>query len=246
MSQHRRGLNVRGQMRKRRLVGKRLVASVAVQARRLKVAQLFAQLALDHAAGRLPKPPGGIQKLIAAQLGVNHTTVGRDVKALNLEWQEHRADAIDVAKSTMLVELDWVKAEAKTEWERSKHNAEQVAMEQEVEDVVDEATGVVTRVRHGRATEKKLTKYQRGDTSYLQVVLAVETDRRKILGLDQPQKRLNFHVDLSQLSDDQLDRLANGEPLDAVLALASESGTGTTETLSGTTGTTPPPGSLLQ
>jgi hypothetical protein len=65
-----------------------------------------------------------------------------------------------------------------------------------------------------------------GDEAAIDRVLRIMERRARYLGLDAP-TRMSFDVDVSQLDDDQLRRIANGEDPTAVLAGARKGRAGT-------------------
>jgi len=67
------------------------------------------------------------------------------------------------------------------------------------------------------------TRADYGDVQAIAVALAVSKERRRLLGLDKIQAQTVVNVDVSQLTDDQLARIASGED---PLAVTSGRGAG--------------------
>ena len=129
---------------------------------------------------------GWIQADIADELGVNQSTVSRDIKALQKDWLESALVDFNEAKSQELAKIDRLEREYWQAWERSCEDAETVT----------------EKARASRGAEKpdsiektKQAKGQAGDPRFLNGVQWCIERRCKILGIDAPNK-IGFESDL--------------------------------------------------
>lgn len=65
---------------------------------------------------------------------------------------------------------------------------------------------------------------RQGNQGAVDRILRIMERRSKLLGLDAPAKQHNLNVDLSNLTDEQLQRIAAGEDPASVLAATTQSG----------------------
>lgn len=125
---------------------------------------------------------GWLQADIAADLGIDQSTISRDLKALQSEWLESALINFNEAKAQELAKVDRLEREYWEAWARSCEDAETVRQEGS---------------RKGKGTSGKLppvdkivktSKGQAGDPRFLQGVQWCIDKRCKILGIDAPQK----------------------------------------------------------
>jgi hypothetical protein len=134
---------------------------LAIESRRSQVAELFLR---------------GIkrQSALAERLGVNRSTVSRDLKALNDRWKEAGVRDLDAAKGQELERIDLVEREAWEAWEKSKRGRETTTTEQ-------------TTGGDGERTKAAVRKEEEhGDPRYLAGVQWCVEQRCKLLGLHAP------------------------------------------------------------
>lgn len=112
---------------------------------------------------------GVLQANIAIELGVNQSTISRDLKALQKEWLNSALVNIDEAKGKELAKIDNLEREYWDAWKRSQENAE---------------TRTTTTGPAGTATEVFKEEGQTGDPRYLEGVYRCINKRCEILGLD--------------------------------------------------------------
>jgi hypothetical protein len=114
------------------------------------------------------------QEELARQVGVNRSTVSRDLKVLNQRWKEAAVHDLDAAKAQELERIDQLEREYWEAWEKSKQAHETTTTEQ--------TTGAAgERLRAGvRKVE------QTGDPRYLEGVRWCIARRCALLGLDAP------------------------------------------------------------
>ena len=149
---------------------------------------------------------GWLQADIATELGIDQSTVSRDLKALHKEWLASALVDIDKAKARELAEIDHLEREYWAAWMRSCEDVETTRQEGDPQATPSR----VVQTRKGQA----------GDPRFLQGVQWCIERRCKILGIEAAikQQRQNLNIDMSQLSDEQLERIADGEDPVAVLA----------------------------
>jgi len=120
---------------------------------------------------------GALQSDIADELGVNQSTVSRDLKALHDAWQQSALADIDQAKGRELARIDELERTYWTAWERSLQDAET-----ETQKAVTVADGK----RYEAATQRKA---QMGDPRFLSGVQWCIEQRCKVIGLYAPTKQ---------------------------------------------------------
>lgn len=127
---------------------------------------------------------GWLQVDIAAELGINQSTVSRDLKALHKVWLKAALLDFNEAKARELAKVDRLEREYWRAWQRSCEDAETMRQE-------GDASGVDKIV--------KTAKGQAGDPRFLSGVQWCIEKRCKILGIEAAQKHL-----YADLSDTQL------------------------------------------
>jgi hypothetical protein len=146
---------------------------------------------------------GEYQSAIAVALGIDQATVSRDLAAIRAAWLASAIRDFDAARAQELAKVDAVEREYWTAWERSKLDKE-----------------IATQEAGGDGKKKKISlrkEGQSGNPAYLAGILTCIERRCKILGLDAP-ARFNVTINWDELSGEQIDRLAAGEPPEKVLA----------------------------
>jgi hypothetical protein len=151
---------------------------------------------------------GEMQAEIARDYGVNQAQISRDLAVIRAAWLASAIRDFDTARAEELAKIDAVEAEYWLAWERSKKDKE-IAV-QETDGTQDERT---KRPRIKKAYLRK--EGQSGNPAYLAGVLSCIERRCKILGLDAPER---FKIQWDDLTDEQIDRLAAGEPPTKVLS----------------------------
>jgi hypothetical protein len=136
---------------------------LAIESRRSQVATLFLQ---------------GIRRQgeLAQRLGVDRSTVSRDLKVLNARWKEAAVRDLDAAKGQELDRLHLLEQEYWAAWRRSQQAHETTTTEQ-------------TTGGDGDRTRAAIRKDEQcGDPRFLQGVERCVAKRCEILGLNAPQK----------------------------------------------------------
>lgn len=140
---------------------------------------------------------------IATELGLSQQQISYDLRTIQERWRKSTAINLDEAKQKELSRIDELEREFWAAWEASKTERTKARQEKG-------AKGVITKA--------SMEKEQRdGNPAFLNGVLSCIDRRCKLLGLDAPEKRQTWNVDLSTLTDEQLDRLDKGEPIEQVL-----------------------------
>ena len=142
---------------------------------------------------------GQYQSEIAAELGIDQATVSRDLKTIRATWLASAVRDFDALKAQELAKIDAVEREYWLAWERSQQN-------KEVEYTEDSSKGF----KSGKRREG-----QAGNPAFLAGVLTCIERRCAILGIDAPKR---FVIRWDDLTDEQIDRLAAGEPPEKVLS----------------------------
>jgi hypothetical protein len=136
---------------------------LAIESRRTQVAGLFLRGVKRQAE-------------LAERVGVDRSTVSRDLKVLNARWKEAGVRDLDAAKGQELERIDQLEAEYWDAWERSKKAHETTTTEQ-----TTSADG--ERLKAGIRKEE-----QCGDPRYLAGIQWCVDKRCEILGLKAPHK----------------------------------------------------------
>lgn len=121
---------------------------------------------------------------IARKLRISDSTVNRELAILAKQWKAQAEATIDIHRQRELARLELIEREAFAEWERSKKNYSKEVTERLK--VTDKDSGEITE------TDPKVIKRETGgrlgDPRLLQVALAAQEARRKMLGMDAPTK----------------------------------------------------------
>jgi hypothetical protein len=134
---------------------------LAIESRRSQVAGLFLQ---------------GVRRQgeLAERLGVDRSTISRDLKVLDARWQQSGVRDLDAAKGQELDRIDLIEREAWEAWEKSKKGRETTTTEQTT-------GGDCARTKAGIRKEE-----EHGDPRYMDIVQWCSEQRRKLLGLNAP------------------------------------------------------------
>jgi predicted transcriptional regulator len=143
------------------------------------------------------------QAEIAQRLGVTQQQVSHDMKRNTELWQEQALRDTGALLAQTLAELRWVKTEARQAWFDSK---------QEREVTETEATEGAAQGPRRKAKVRK--EARAGDPAFLGVIVTALMDEAKLLALVPPTK---VKLDLEDATQDQLMRIARGEPPERVL-----------------------------
>jgi transcriptional regulator with XRE-family HTH domain len=161
---------------------------------------------------------GELQSEIARVFGVSQQQISQDLKAIRSAWLASAIRDFDALKAEELARVDTVEREAWAAWTRSQTD-KQIAIQEQYDDPVttkDEKgrTAITSKVRKHASLRKE---GQTGAPSFLEIILKCIAKRCEILGLDAPRK-FNININWDELSGEQIDRLAAGEPPEKVLA----------------------------
>src|SRR6516165_5290922 len=131
---------------------------LAIESRRSQVAGLFLQ---------------GVRRQgeLAERLGVDRSTISRDLKVLNARWKEAGVRDLDAAKGQELERIDLIERESWDAWDKSKKGRETTTTEQTTGGA-GERTKAAVRREEGH-----------GDPGYLAGVQWCVEQRSKLLGL---------------------------------------------------------------
>ena len=158
---------------------------------------------------------GHVQVEIARQTNVVQSQISYDLKILQRRWRTASATDFNEAKQRELARIDVLELEYWQAWRESKDQKTRTAIKR---------VGPQAQTVKEASTQ---TEERNGDPRYLKGVQWCIEQRCKLLGLNAP----DFNIDLSNLSDEQVQRIARGESITSVLARANGSagagGTGT-------------------
>ena len=175
-----------------------------------------AQLARDRRRAADLYLQGWLQAEIAKELGINQSTVSRDLKALHKQWLASSLMDINEAKARELAKVDRLEREYWQAWQESRGQQESSTSE------TVEGTGGQKRARVQVRQEDRA-----GDPRFLTGVQWCIERRCKILGMDAPLRQVvtgqvYTQQTAQELSDAELMAIA---ALGAVEHQAGEGGT---------------------
>ena len=148
-----------------------------------------------------------MQEQIAQSFGVTQGQISQDLKAIRAAWLASAVRDFDALKAQELAKIDAVEREYWLAWERSKKDKEIS---------VQEGGEVDPQTRKPRIKKVVMRKEgQAGNPAFLAGVLTCIERRCAILGLDAPKR---FVIDWDNLTPEQEERLAKGEPPEKVLS----------------------------
>ena len=159
---------------------------------------------------------GQTQAEIGAAFGLSQQQISLDLKAIRAAWLASAIRDFDAAKAEELARIDAVERAAWDGWHRSQQE-KQSALKEEYDDPIvgkndKGATVVTSRLRKHTQLRKE---GQAGSPAFLNTILTCIERRCAILGLDAPKR---FVIKWDELSDEQVERLAKGEPPEKVLS----------------------------
>lgn len=166
-------------------------------AERLHDLEIIAELTLQ----------GVKQTVIAVQLNLSQQAISRDLREIKTRWISSANMSFDAHIAQELAKLELLEREYWAGWKRSQQPRKNTL-------------AAVRELKGGSVGEKEAKEETRdGNARFLEGVLFVMERRARLVGLDKP-TRINGTVqtyDLTKFSDEQLDRIANGESIEAVL-----------------------------
>ena len=118
-------------------------------------------------------------------------TVKKDIETLLEEWRESRIKDIDLAQTLALERNRQHYEEVREEWERSKEDRTAKSIKRKgapakgVEDDEDGGSAIKTTFQERKVT----TILGKGDPAYMDLMIRLEDQRAKILGLYAPEKK---------------------------------------------------------
>lgn len=166
------------------------------------IAQHATELAQRRAIVAARYLRGDVQARIAADLGVTQQQISLDLKAIRAAWLVAAIRDYDAAVAEELAKIDAVEVEYWAAWKRSQ---------------LDKETSMQEAGADGKKKVSLRKEGQAGSPAFLDGVLRCIERRCKLLGLDAPD-RYDVRINWEELTDEQLDRLARGEPPGKVLS----------------------------
>jgi hypothetical protein len=164
-------------------------------AQRLHDLEIIAELTLQHVK----------QTVIAQQLNLSQQTISRDLQEVKRRWLQKATVSFDEHVAHEIAKLEILEREYWAGWKRSQQPRKLVTVREKTD-----ATPGEKEAREGMRD---------GNPRFLEGVLFVMERKARLLGLDKP-ARINGTIqtfDLTKLSDEQLERIANGESIESVI-----------------------------
>ncbi len=129
----------------------------------------------------------------------DHQAVEKMIKEAEQEYIESHKAEVERIKAEAGASLDFVRREAAAAWESSQDLLRVVKKKED-------------------KTVEQILKAQTGDSAYLKLIKESAIEKAKLFGAIAPQKQDVRNIDLTKLTDAQLERLAKGEDLMSVLS----------------------------
>lgn len=152
---------------------------------------------------------GATQYEIGKKLGLTQQQISYDIKQLQERWMGQAMAHITEGKAQQLGEIDHLERQAWQAWEDSRGEVITTTVKRQALDEDDDGG---LEFEHTKRTE-----FKAGDASYLRVIEYCINKRCEILGLDSGPISKHLNINFSELSDQQIDRLAEGEDLISVI-----------------------------
>lgn len=129
-----------------------------------------------------------ISAIIERETGrsISPRQVGYDIQHVRDSWKEMRLDNYQRYINEELTRLDSMEMELWNSWRKSQKGFEREKVEKVINDTIDENPEASTDLIVKRVVTT--TETGAGDTKYLQLILDVQKERRKLLGLYAPAK----------------------------------------------------------
>jgi hypothetical protein len=150
---------------------------------------------------------GAKQSVIAAALSITQQQISYDLREVRRRWQTNATLSFDSYVAQEMEKLGLLEREYWAGWQRSQQPRKNSPV------AVREKTDTASSETAARAGMRD------GNPRFLDGVLFVMERRARLLGLDKP-ARINGTIqtfDLTKLSDEQLERIANGESIESVI-----------------------------
>lgn len=130
-----------------------------------------------------------IARIIEKETGrsISYRQVGYDLKHVRDQWKDQRLDNYEKHIHEELARLDSLEMELWNSWRRSQEGSETKRVEEVVREVMDDE-GDDVDLEMIVAKVVTTTNKSPGDTKYLQLIIQVQQERRKLLGLYAPAK----------------------------------------------------------
>jgi hypothetical protein len=155
---------------------------------------------------------GYTHERIADEIGVDKSTITKMLQRLSLKASKALITEVVEEKYAQIGMLRHVVEESFDGWERSKQSAKVMTTRTPTRQAGEGAPAAKPTDATVRVSD------QDGDTRYLTEARAALADIRKLMGLDSPSKLMSINLD--SLTDEQLQRIANGEdPMIVVMGL---------------------------
>jgi DNA-binding MarR family transcriptional regulator len=155
---------------------------------------------------------GKYQTDIAEIIGVDQATISRDLKELRKQWLSSALVDLNEAKSKELAKIDQLELTYWTAWERSlgEFKSKTVKGKAGKEGMENAKPSLLEQILR--------TEEREGNPAFLSGIQWCINKRCALLGLDAPTNARSLNIDLSKLTDAQLQRIASGEDIVHVLA----------------------------
>lgn len=166
----------------------RYVRGVALQERRQKIAAMYLQRKT--------------LRVIAHELGLSYAAVSKDLRILRQQWQDSALTDFNERMAQEVAKIDNLEVTYWQAWEKSLEEKSTTLSEQNVRHVGDTE-------QSKRNKEQVRRMVQQGNPAFLEGVRWCIEKRCQIFGLNAPQ--VNVHIPVSELSEDELYKIIEGE-----------------------------------
>lgn len=140
---------------------------------------------------------------------ITRAKVRNDLRQIRKRWEESALRDFHAARAEQLAKLDKLERHYWEAWEESQQAEEKVSRKTEPSEDGD-MQAVYVKQEH----EESLT----GNPAFLRGIERVIDKRCELLGLDAPDRTMNMNIDWNDLTDEQLDKVIQGEDVREVVA----------------------------
>lgn len=153
-----------------------------------------------------------LRKVTNSEYTLSQQQISYDLTYIEKQWQKETIENVQKAKMRELKKLDGIEREYLVGWERSKREKEKHKRK-------------VKNEEGERSKEVQVETEERvGNPRFLDGLVKIAKRRAGLLGLDAAQDMNIRNIDMSELTDRQLQRLADGEPIEVILATSGGGG----------------------
>lgn len=204
--------------------GKELSKRQLQKKRQIREARLLIVSELWQKGWSMKKIAEEVQRRLQLEKEPPKSTIKNDKDYLTAQWKEENMRNVTELVQLELARIDTLIAELFEAWEKSKEDATRYKAEKEECEIAgkdDDGKAKKTKLPIVKTKQKQEQVLGQGNVAYIAEIRQQLAERRKLLGLYQPEKKevtgadgaplhpRNIAVDLNELTDDELEVLYN-------------------------------------